>query len=57
MDKIEFLAEARLGGWKKLICGDIEYKVTFNTDDKTILDIGKLSPETVFKVSLEVNDD
>jgi hypothetical protein len=51
--KIQFEAEIRSVNSKKLITNDIEYKVTFNSSDPHVLDLGKIGAERVVKVSVE----
>jgi len=51
--KIEFSAEIREVKSKKLISNDIEYKVTFNSSDPVVLDLGKIEADRVVKVSVE----
>lgn len=51
--KINFDAEVRKVESKKLITNDIEYKVTFNSSDPVLLDLGKIEADRVVKVSVE----
>ena len=49
---MEFFAELREVKSKKLITGDIEYKITLTTDNAQVLDLGKIPADTLFKVNI-----
>ena len=48
-----FLAEIRKVEARKLVSGDIEILVTFNTSDNRALDLGKFPSDTLFRVYVQ----
>lgn len=48
-----FLAELRKVEAKKLVTGDVEVTVTFNTSDTQMLDLGKIAPDTLLRVYVQ----
>jgi len=51
--KQTFLAEIRKVESRKLITNDTEVKVLFNTNDTSVLDLGKLPPDQIVRVTVE----
>jgi len=50
---IEFLAEIKQTKQHKLVSLDNEYSVRFVTDDPVIMDLGKLEPDQLVRVTVE----
>ena len=48
-----FLAELRKVEAKKLVTNDVEVIVTLNTNDTKVLELGKISPDTILRVYVQ----
>ena len=51
--KQTFLAEIRKVESRKLITNDTEAKVVFTSNDTSVLDLGKLPPDQIVRVTVE----
>ena len=50
---MEFLCELRSTKQTKLVSLDNQYEIRLVSDDSNIMDLGKLPPDTLFKVTIE----
>lgn len=53
---MEFLAELKTTSQTKKVSLDNEYKIVFLTDNPMVMDLGKLSSDTRFKVTVEIDE-
>lgn len=54
---MDFKAEVIRTSQRKLVSGDNQYEIVFRTNNPMILDLGKLKSDTLFKVSVDIEDD
>jgi len=51
--KQTFLAEIRKVESRKLVTNDVEIRLLLNTNDRSVLDLGKLPPDQIVRVTVE----
>lgn len=51
--KLSFPAEIKQVSSKKLASNDIEYRIILDTPDGTVMNLGQLDGEQLFKVTVE----
>jgi hypothetical protein len=49
---MKFLMEIKSVGMKKLVSNDNEYRITFVTDDKNLLELGKIPADEIVEVEI-----
>lgn len=54
---MNFKAEIIRTSQRKLASNDNQYKIVFRTDNPLLLDLGKLSSDTLVSVTVELSDD
>lgn len=52
---MKFEAEIIRTAQRKLVSGDNQYEVVLRTNNPLVLDLGKLSADTIFTVSVGIN--
>jgi hypothetical protein len=50
---MQFEAEIKTTGSRKLVSNDIEYKVVFTSNNPEVLTLGAIDPQTTVKVTVE----
>jgi hypothetical protein len=53
---MDFKAELKKAQVRKSASNDMVYQLVFETDDVTVLDLGKLPSETIFAVNVGVEE-
>lgn len=53
---MDFIAEIIRTSQRKLVSNDNQYEVVLRTDNPMILDLGKLPSDTMFSVSITLNN-
>jgi hypothetical protein len=54
---LSFIAEIKEVKQQKLVSLDNQYSIKLLTDDSKILDLGKLPPDTLVKVNIDIYDE
>ena len=54
---MEFIAEITQTKQRKLVSLDNQYELKLVTDDPNIMDLGKLPPDVLVKVKVEIYDE
>jgi hypothetical protein len=54
---MEFIAEVKRTSQRKAASLDNVYEITFATDNPNILDLGKLSADTIVKITVDIDNE
>lgn len=52
---MDFKAELKKTSQRKSVSNDQTYQLVFETDNPMVMDLGKLPPDTLFKLTIDID--